>query len=307
MENKTALNISSLEYFYRHQWTGQKIRALHPFSLEILQGECFGFLGHNGAGKTTTIKLILDLIRPSSGEIELFGINSRDYHSRQQVGYVAEQPYFYDHLTVREIVEMYAALSGIQKSEVRKEAEKSLARIGLTTKLDQPMRSLSKGLIQRVAIAQAICHQPKLLILDEPFSGLDPLGRKEVRDLLLELKESGCTIFISSHILSDVEALCDRASIMVKGELKRIFDIKNTSSGMQITLAAENSVPAQILENLKPDKLSGKANNILFYKDRHQAQAALANAINSGLKIESFDLAHTTLEEIFMDIVKSQQ
>jgi ABC-2 type transport system ATP-binding protein len=306
-----AIEISELQYFYRHQWSGKKIRALFPFSLKIEPGECFGFLGHNGAGKTTTIKALLGLIRPSAGSISLFGKKSTETASRHSVGYVPEQPYFYDHLSVQEIVEMYAALSGLVSKNRRVMVRNALEKLGLYDRRNTPMRSLSKGLTQRVAVAQAICHNPKLLVLDEPFSGLDPIGRKELRDLFAQLQKQGTTIFMSSHILPDVESLCNRVSIMVKGELKGVFNIREgdlaASSGFEITFHSPNSVSEETMRELGGKQLSHPTSLRLLFKERKEAENALKIANEHGLILDKFESAHGSLEDLFVALVNENQ
>lgn len=308
---KLAIEIKDLQYFYRHQWTGKKIRALFPFSLDVAEGEYFGFLGHNGAGKTTTIKSILGLIRPSSGSIKIFGKESSNFSSRQSVGYVPEQPYFYDHLTVMEIVEMYAALSGVAANQRKNQVTKTLEKLGLSERSKTPMRSLSKGLVQKVAVAQAICHCPKLLILDEPFSGLDPIGRKELRDIFAEMQKSGTTIFMSSHILTDVESLCDRVSIMVKGNLKGLFNLREenlaSNMGYEVTFKSASSISQETLEDLGGKKLNHPSALRLFFEQRGEAESALHKANAHGLTLEKFESAHTSLEDIFVKLVKGKE
>jgi ABC-2 type transport system ATP-binding protein len=222
-----TLEVNNLNYIYTHEWTRKKQIAVKDLSFKVDRGECFGFLGLNGAGKTTTIKAILGLINPLKGSvIKINGYSHKEVKARSQVGYVPEQPYFYDHLTVNEIMYLYASLSGVPPS-VRKEAVvKALKRVKLHERETSRMRTLSKGLTQRVAIAQAIVGDPALLILDEPFSGMDPIGRKEFRDLFLELKGEGKTLLLCSHILSDAEFLCDRGLILANGETKGIVDSK---------------------------------------------------------------------------------
>ena len=308
---KSAIEIKQLEYSYRHQWTGKKIPALKPFSLEVTEGQCFGFLGHNGAGKTTTIKAMLGLIRPSSGSISLFGKSTRDTESRKSVGYVPEQPYFYDHLCVQEIIEMYASLSGVHSNSIKEASRAALEKLNIWERRKSPMKSLSKGLTQRVAVAQAICHKPRLLILDEPFSGLDPIGRKELRDLFSDLQKNGTTIFMSSHILSDVESLCSAVSIMVKGELKGIFNLKeqnlSASTGFEITFQLPNTIEnisEELLTSLGGKKLSHPSNLRLAFESRSKAESALAIASKHGLILDRFESTHRSLEDLFVTLVK---
>lgn len=225
------LEIKNLSYVYRGDWLLSKVRALKDVSLDVLSGEAFGFLGQNGAGKTTAIKCILNLIRPSSGEIKIFGESSKNTAARRSIGYLPEQPYFYDHLSVEETVSFYARLSGVAPNDLAQAVAEVLDLVQIGSRRAHRMRSLSKGLTQRVALAQALVAKPNLLILDEPFSGLDPLGRRQFRELLLALKAQGCTLFMSSHILSDVEQICDRASVLVQGELKGVVSMKELAAG----------------------------------------------------------------------------
>ncbi len=224
-----VLEIKDLSYSYKSEWLGKPYNALKDINLDLHEGECFGFLGHNGAGKTTTIKCILSLTRIKSGSIKIFGKEHSLAASRENVGYLPEQPYFYDYLTVNETMELYATLAGVNNSDLKTAVREALDLVKISSRAKNRMRTLSKGLTQRVAMAQAIVAKPKLLILDEPFSGLDPIGRKEFRELISNLNRSGVAIFMSSHILSDVEDLCGRASIMASGELKGIYNLKDGS------------------------------------------------------------------------------
>ena len=230
--SQLALNLQDVHYAYKTNWLLQRVSCIKNLNLQIPRGESFGFLGHNGAGKTTTIKCILNLIQPQKGSIQIFGRESHNSEARASVGYLPEQPYFYDYLTVFEIMDMYATLAGIPAHEKRARIKNTLARVGLASRMSSKTRTLSKGLIQKLAMAQAIVAHPKLLILDEPFSGLDPVGRKEFADLIQELKDDGTTIFMSSHILSDVEHLCSRVSIMINGQIKGVYSLYEISTIM---------------------------------------------------------------------------
>ncbi|HZT73532.1 MAG TPA: ABC transporter ATP-binding protein [Terriglobales bacterium] len=200
-------------------WRKRPVRALDALELEVAEGEIFGLLGHNGAGKTTTIKLLLRLIFPTSGTARILGrpLGAPDLAAR--IGYLPENPYFYDYLKCRELVEYYAELAGVPAGERRARAQEALARVGMAEAMEQPLRKCSKGMVQRVGLAQAIVHRPQLAILDEPMSGLDPAGRAEVRDLILELRQQGATVLFSTHILSDAEQICDRVAILKRGRL----------------------------------------------------------------------------------------
>ena len=221
-----AIEILQLEKTYTVGfWRKKERRALLPLDLSVEQGEIFGYLGPNGAGKTTTLKLLMHLIFPTRGGARILGLDYRDSRVKAQIGFLPEQPYFYDHLTAAELLDYYAQLSGVPAGERRRRIPAMLERVGLGDVGRLQLRKFSKGMLQRVGLAQAILHDPKVLFLDEPMSGLDPIGRREVRDLILQLKEEGKTIFFSTHILSDAEALCDRVAVLHKGELRGVGSI----------------------------------------------------------------------------------
>lgn len=301
-----ALRIVDLTYSYRHQWTGRRICTLHPFSLSIAEGEVFGFLGHNGAGKTTTIKNILRLITPTGGSIEIFGRNNSDPDSRRAIGYVPEYPYFYDHLRVNEAIQMGAELAGLPVREVHRRVSESIERVGLSARATAPLRTLSKGLVQRVAIAQALVGSPRLLILDEPFSGLDPLGRREMRELFEQERAAGTTIFMASHILSDVEYLCDRVSIMARGELKGVFslaEIKSQSSG-RAHLCIESPIESDSgWEQVDCSRHRHGETLTLSFSSEQNARIALEHALTLGYRILSFEVGQGNLEELYLSLV----
>ena len=302
-----ALKISNLEYSYKSDFLLKTHHALKGISLEVYEGESFGFLGHNGAGKTTTIKSILGLITPSAGSIEIFGEKSSSSSAREKVGYLPEQPYFYDHLTVTEIVTMYAQLAGVSRS-VTSAVDEALERVKIAHKRSARMRSLSKGLTQRVAMAQAIIGKPRLLILDEPFSGLDPLGRKEFKDLLFELKSEGATLFISSHILSDIEHLCDRASVLNNGEIKLIGSISELTklTGERFELVLEGGLDSKSdFESLASEVLQQGNLLSLSFDSKADADKALKLATEHGIAIERYQTKAGRLEELFMKLVQS--
>jgi ABC-2 type transport system ATP-binding protein len=200
-------------------WRKRPYRALDRLTLEVQPGEVFGFLGPNGAGKTTTLKLLMGLVYPTSGRAELLGRPVGDLSAKQRIGYLPEQPYFYDHLTAEELLSYFGALFGYPSHERRARVERLLDEVGIGSERQLPLRKFSKGMLQRVGIAQALINDPELVIFDEPMSGLDPLGRRDVRALILRLRDRGCTVFFSSHVLSDAEALCSRVAILAKGRL----------------------------------------------------------------------------------------
>jgi ABC-2 type transport system ATP-binding protein len=217
-----AIEIANLEKTYAKGVMRRPVKAVAGISLQVSLGEAFGFVGPNGAGKSSTIKILMGLARPSAGGVRLFGADAADPRSRHRVGYVPENPCLYDYLTPREILQMSLRLHGFKRDSVDDRAESWLTRLGLGDVGDAPIRSFSKGMTQRVAIAQAMCMQPRLLILDEPLSGLDPLGRREVVDLLSEYKKQGGTLFFTSHVLHDVERLADRFGLIQSGTLRSV-------------------------------------------------------------------------------------
>lgn len=309
-EKPKALEIQNLHYAYRSDWTAQRFQAVKGISLDVYEGESFGFLGHNGAGKTTTIKCLLGLIRPTKGQLRIFGKDSRDTEARASVGYLPEQPYFYDHLTVREIMEMYACLAGVGRSHMSSAISTALEKVRVSARAKSPMRSLSKGLTQRVAMAQAIVARPRLLVLDEPFSGLDPIGRKEFKDLLVQLRQEKTTIFMSSHILSDVEFLCDRASIMGHGQIKGIFDLTNvaqlTGGHYELVLVGNPAIAEKMRQLGAAVEAAPRAVRCTF-AEQVSAENALRSALEIGAKVESYQFMQGNLEDLFIQLVQFEE
>jgi ABC-2 type transport system ATP-binding protein len=216
-----AIEIENLTKDYASGfWRKRMRRSLDGLSLRVEEGEVFGFLGPNGAGKTTTLKLLMRLIFPTAGTARIRGRSIEDVAMHAEIGYLPEQPYFYDHLTARELLDYYARFSGFGRAERNERIARYLELVGLTAAAKVQLRKFSKGMLQRVGIAQAILHEPKVIFLDEPMSGLDPVGRREVRDIILDLKRQGRTVFFSTHILSDAEMLCDRVAVLVDGKLQ---------------------------------------------------------------------------------------
>ena len=200
-------------------WRKRPRRVLDRLSLQVEAGEVFGFLGPNGAGKTTTLKLLLQLVFPTSGQARILGRPPGDSAAKRRLGYLPENPYFYDYLTAEELLTYFGGLLGLQGAGRRQRVSALLDEVGIGAERQLQLRKFSKGMLQRVGIAQALLNEPDLVILDEPMSGLDPLGRRDVRQLILRLRDRGCTVFFSSHVLSDAEALCSRVAILAKGRL----------------------------------------------------------------------------------------
>src|ERR1700751_2828003 len=228
-----AIEILGLEKTYSVGfWRKRPKCALRPLHLTVEEGEIFGFLGPNGAGKTTTLKMLMGLVFPTGGSARILGMDVNDPQVKAQIGFLPEQPYFYNYLTARELLEYYGRLSGIVGKDLSPRVEKVLGRVGLPDVRGVQLRKFSKGMLQRVGIAQAILHEPKIVFFDEPMSGLDPMGRREVRDLMEQLKQEGKTVFFSTHILSDAEALCDRVAVIHQGELRGVGAVADLTSSV---------------------------------------------------------------------------
>jgi len=230
----SAIEINGLEKTYSVGfWRKRPKCALKPLHLSVEEGEIFGFLGPNGAGKTTTLKMLMGLVFPTGGSARILGMDINDPQMKAQIGFLPEQPYFYDYLTAHELLDYYGRLSGVPGKELPPRIVKVLERVGLKDIRCVQLRKFSKGMLQRVGIAQAILHEPKIVFFDEPMSGLDPMGRREVRDLMEQLKHEGKTVFFSTHILSDAEALCDRVAVIHQGELRAVGAVAELTSGVQ--------------------------------------------------------------------------
>ena len=215
-----AINTEGLTKHYTVGfWRPRPYLALEALTLQVGQGEVFGFLGPNGAGKTTTLKLLMQLIYPTSGHAEILGRPVGDVEVKRRIGYLPENPYFYDYLTAEELLEYFSALFGHSAPESRRRAAALLDEVGIGAERRLQLRKFSKGMLQRVGIAQALINEPEVVFFDEPMSGVDPLGRREIRELVLRLRDRGCTVFFSSHVLSDAEALCSRVAILASGRL----------------------------------------------------------------------------------------
>ena len=311
------LRIESLSKIYHGHWLLRSAKAVNNLSLDVHRGESFGFLGHNGAGKTTTILCVMGLIRPTGGQITIEGRKLCRPEQYKAIGYLPEHPYFYDHLTVYETLDFFASLHEITQPERARRIRETLGLVGLADRAKSPVRALSKGLKQRLGFAQAMINKPELLLLDEPFSGLDPLGRAETRNLVMDLKKKGTTIFLSSHILSDVEHICDRVGIMARGDLKRVFSLEETPSlfgqsfelGIRVGFGLED-LAQHISENAvsrrQKNTLSGTV-HLLEFSNYDQATKCMKDALTEGLQIVSFRSSGPSLEDIFVDITLESQ
>ena len=283
-------------------WRKHPRCALRPLSLTVEEGEVFGYLGPNGAGKTTTLKLLMGLMFPTAGSARILGLPVDDPRVKAQIGFLPEQPYFYDYLTARELLEYYAQLSGVESRQCGRRAAAVLERVRLSDVAGVQLRKFSKGMLQRVGIAQAILHDPRVVFLDEPMSGLDPVGRREVRDLIGSLKQEGKTVFFSTHILSDAEALCDRVAILHKGELRGvgvIADLTSTVRGKVEVIWQGSAVPPALRALGGECYVTGEmARSILGEEQLDSAIDALRRA---NLKLVSVTPVRATLEDYFVE------
>ncbi len=273
--------------------------ALQDLSLAVSEGEIFGYLGPNGAGKTTTLKLLMGLMYPTSGSASILGRPVSSPEVKRSIGFLPEQPYFYDYLTARELLEYYAGLSDVPAKDRRKRAEAMLSRVGMADAASTQLRKFSKGMLQRVGIAQAIIHDPKMVFLDEPMSGLDPIGRREVRDLIQELNDEGKTVFFSTHILSDAEVLCDRIAVLNKGRLRGVGVVAELLADSRGKMEVIWEGPATALQPL--NVISKAAGHVVRAVIEEQQTDAAINAVRAaGGRLLSINQVHGTLEEYFL-------
>ena len=292
----------------------RKVRALDGLTLSIEGGQIFGFLGANGAGKTTTLKLLMRLIFPTAGSARILGQDFQNVSVHQRIGYLPENPYFYDYLTAREFLDYCAQLFGLDAPVRRKRAADLLARVRLDEKRwDTQLRKFSKGMLQRVGLAQSIINNPEIVFLDEPMSGLDPIGRREVRDLIASLRQEGKTVFMCSHILSDIEVLCDRVAILRGGKLAqqgRLADLRQQSSGnhqveMIVSGVEHQSLSAQ-LPGGGPYAVSETAGGLrIEVPDETYVDTVLAALRKSGGNLVSVQPIRQSLEELFVGTTES--
>jgi ABC-2 type transport system ATP-binding protein len=290
--------------FWRKRWH----RSLDNLTLQVEEGEVFGFLGPNGAGKTTTLKLLMGLIFPTAGTARVRGHSIDEVKMHCEIGYLPEQPYFYDYLTARELLDYYARFSRYSPAERRVRVSRFLELVGLASVAGMQLRKFSKGMLQRVGIAQAIIHDPQVVFFDEPMSGLDPIGRREVRDIILELKRQGRTIFFSTHILSDAEMLCDRVAVLVGGKLQGVGAPSEIVSiqmeGIEVLFEARD-------DRALPADLAGRATRtggrFRVQLPESQLYALLEQLRACDARILSVTPVRPTLEDYFLRLVGGGQ
>ena len=281
-------------------------RSLEGLTMRVEDGEVFGFLGPNGAGKSTTIKLLVGLIFPDAGSARILGKPITDIEMHRDIGYLPEQPYFYDYLTAAEVLDYFLRFHELTAADRNERVARMLKKVGLETARKIQLRKYSKGMLQRVGLAQAILHDPKVVILDEPMSGLDPVGRREVRDIILELKRDGKTVMFSTHILSDAEMLCDRVGVIVGGKLRGVgapgtlVDMK--TRGMEILFALRGASNAPLLS-----KATRTGDCYRLQVAEEELYAAIEQLRAAGVRILSVSQVKATLEEFFMNLVEADR
>jgi ABC-2 type transport system ATP-binding protein len=297
-----VVEILGLEKRYRAGfWQKKEKIGLKSLNLAVKQGEVFGFLGPNGAGKTTTLKLLMGLIFPTGGNARILGRDWRDPAVRARIGFLPEQPYFYDYLTPIELLDYYGTLSGVAVSDRKFRIPKLLERVGLAQQGRTQLRKFSKGMLQRVGIAQAVLHEPEIVFLDEPMSGLDPLGRREIREFIQSLHQEGKTVFFSTHILADAEALCDRVAVMNRGELRGVgvvSELVATKRG-QVDVVWEGAAVIPAMEALGARcHIAGET--VRATVDEFRLQDALDLLKSRRLRLISVNPVGGSLEEYFL-------
>jgi ABC-2 type transport system ATP-binding protein len=278
----SAISIQNLTKVYPIPFRRERIFAVRNLSLDVEPGQVYGLLGPNGSGKSTTMKIVLGLVSPSAGSTRIFGRDSRAVESREEVGFLPENPYFYKFLTGEETLHFYGKICGLSGAKLRERSSELLALVGLDHARDRRLGGYSKGMLQRIGLAQALIQQPRLLVLDEPTAGVDPAGSREIRDLILDFKKRGITVLLCSHLLSQVQEICDRIGILHKGVLVR-------EGRLDELISIENQTEL-ILENATPEVLA-------------QVHALLAG---SGARIVAERRPQTTLEDFFLEVTTSQ-
>jgi ABC-2 type transport system ATP-binding protein len=283
MSDEIVLQTRALTKVYRDFWGRQKVRALKGLDLEVYRGEVFGLLGPNGSGKTTTIKLLLGLLFPTEGEALVFGKSAADVAKNERLGYLPEESYLYRFLTAEETLDFYGRLFDMSPETRRERVDALIKLVGLERARKRQLQEYSKGMTRRIGLAQALINDPELILLDEPTSGLDPIGTREMKDMILRLKEEGKTVVMCSHLLADVQDVCDRIAILHQGELKELGRVDELLKVADVTQIRARNLPAD-------------------------AQNEIRNVISRyNAELMSMDNPTTTLEELFLEIVRDSE
>ena len=299
-----AIRIEGLRKRFRLGFIPKTREILKGISLSVRPGEIFGYLGPNGAGKTTTIKCLLGLIRPDAGTVEIFGRSHLSPRSRETLGFLPENPYFYDYLTAREFLAFTADLFGLGRKDKEERIARLLGLVGLERAADLPLRKYSRGMLQRAGLAQALINDPRLVILDEPLGGMDPLGRKEIRDIIVRFKDEGKTVFFTSHILQDIEMICDRVAIVVGGRIVKEGALRDlVSERILFTEAIVAGLPQEALRGLG-ESVSARGDRVLLkIFDESKVDEVLDLVRGRGGRLLSLSPRTETLEDIFVETV----
>lgn len=284
----SALSIEGLSKSYRDKKL-HKVNALVGLDLEVATGEVFGFLGPNGAGKSTTIKVVMGLIRPTAGGVRVFGVPATDPISHRRIGYLPENPSFFDFMTAREYLTFVGSTYGMDKSTLQKETVRVLDLLDLTRAADRPIRGYSKGMVQRLGLGQSLVHDPDMYILDEPMSGLDPIGRALVKDIIRDLKQRGKTVFFSTHITADVEAVCDRVGVIANGVLEAVDSVDSI---------LENGVIGYVISFCRPDGLDEEK-----HVSREDLDTTMRQLLESRAVIKAVEPKRKDMESFFLSVV----
>jgi ABC-2 type transport system ATP-binding protein len=300
-----AILIENLTKVFKPGWPWQPtVTALNGLSMSVQRGEIYGFLGPNGAGKTTTLKILLGLMRATSGMAEILGKPAGDVEVRRRIGFLPESPYFYDYLTAEEFLAFYGHMAGLDRLQLARRVTDLLELVGLTEARARQLRKFSKGMLQRVGLAQALIHDPELVILDEPMSGLDPVGRKQIRDLILGLRDQGKTVFFSTHIIPDVEVMCDRVGIVVKGRLLaagRVDELVSHAATRSIEIVCEGLL---VEETPAVTRVASRVyqrgrQGLILLEDPQKLEEVLAAIRAGGGRLLSVTPQKGSLEELF--------
>lgn len=303
-----ALEIKGLHKSFKSNFLIKQYHILKGIDVNVEKGEIYGFLGPNGAGKTTTMKCILGIIFPDSGEITIYGQPAGRISSRKIVGFLPEHPYFYDYLTPEELLMFTGRLFNLSKAKIREKSAELMDLVGLTQKKHIKLRKFSKGMIQRIGLAQALIHDPDFVILDEPFSGLDPIGRKELRDIILGLREAGKTVFFSSHILQDMEMMVDRVGIILNGEIKKEGRLSELiSHSVHYYEIVFTGISGVILAELDIECQFRDEDYIATAASIDETNRVIRKLSESKAKIKAVTPIKRTLEDIFLEQVKNKK
>ncbi len=303
---ETIIEIKNLSKDYETGfWRKKKMRALDDLSLTVEAGQIFGFLGGNGAGKTTTIKILMSLLFPTAGWAKILGRDISDVSMHREIGYCPENPYFYDYLTAFELMNYFGEIFGLGGSKQKEKSAELLTSVGLAEKdWNKQLRKFSKGMLQRVGLAQSLINDPKIVFLDEPMSGLDPMGRREIRELIAGLREKGTTVFMSTHILSDVEALCDQVAILRGGKLAATGKLDDllARDGENISFEINASGVSAESVNFTKGRMTEKVGGVSIEVSSEQEIDAAIEAIRAaGGKLLSVQPIKQSLEELFVE------